>query len=75
MGEDSHVFLIKKLRDENRKCEIVRYRDAAAGSFVVRFRGEFFTHFHAVAVKRPVECGIDCLACQGKFVCVCEQSP
>jgi hypothetical protein len=29
----------------------VRCRDATAISFVAKFRGEVFAHFHAVAVK------------------------
>jgi hypothetical protein len=53
-------FLVK------RKCETVRCPDATASSFVAKVPGEVFAHFHAVAVKVTVLCGIDCLACQGK---------
>jgi hypothetical protein len=34
-----------------RKCGTVRCRDATTNSFVAKFRGEFFSHFHAVSVK------------------------
>jgi hypothetical protein len=31
---------------------MVRCRNATASSFVAKFRGDVFAHFHAVAVKR-----------------------
>jgi hypothetical protein len=45
-----HVGFGKEFPGEKRKCETVRC-DAAASSFVAKVRGEFFAHFHAVAVK------------------------
>jgi hypothetical protein len=45
----------------------VRCRDATASSFVAKIPSEVFAHFHAVAVKVTVVCGIDCLACQDEF--------
>jgi hypothetical protein len=35
-----------------RMCETVRCRDATAGTFAPKARGEVFEHFQAVAVKR-----------------------
>jgi hypothetical protein len=46
---------------------MMRCRDATASSFVAKVRGEVFAHFHEVAVKVTVVCGIDCLACQDEF--------
>jgi hypothetical protein len=40
------------------------FRDAIASTFVSKFRGEAHVHFHLVAAKATVLCGIDCLACQ-----------
>jgi hypothetical protein len=45
----------------------VRCRDAASISFVVKVRGEVFSHFQAVAVLFTVACGIGCLAYQDEF--------
>jgi hypothetical protein len=50
-GQQSCSFWSKMLW-QRRKCETVRCRDASAGSFFAKARGEVFPHFHAVAVKR-----------------------
>jgi hypothetical protein len=41
--------------------------DATASSFVTKVLVEVTLHFHAVAVKVTIVCGIDCLACQDEF--------
>jgi hypothetical protein len=46
--------------------------DAAVSCFVVRVLGEVFAHFHAVAVKVTVACGI--VFDQPRRI-ICEQSP
>jgi hypothetical protein len=46
----------------------VRWCNAKVSSFVAKFQGKVFTHFHAVAVKVTVVCRIHCLT-------GCEQSP
>jgi hypothetical protein len=43
---DKKNSLVKK-----RKCEMVRYHDATASSFVTKVRGKVLAHFHAVTVK------------------------
>jgi hypothetical protein len=45
----------------------MRCRDATARSFVAKVRGEVFAHFHSVAVKVTVVCGIDSSVCQDEF--------
>jgi hypothetical protein len=47
---------------------VVRCSDAKASSFVAKVRSEILAHFHAVALKVTVICGIDCLACQNDLV-------
>jgi hypothetical protein len=51
LRDDSHVVLVKNSM-VRRKCKLVRCRDATVISFVAKFRGEIFAHFHAVTVKR-----------------------
>jgi hypothetical protein len=41
-----------KFPGEKRKCEEERRRDATASSFVAKVRGEVFTQFQAVDMKR-----------------------
>jgi hypothetical protein len=67
VGDESHVFVKKKIHWCKTKCETVRCRGATACSFVAEVRGEVFAHLHAVAVKVAVMCGIDWLACQDEF--------
>jgi hypothetical protein len=50
-GVESHVGFGQKLPGR-RKCETVRCCDATVSSFVTKVRGEVFSHFRAVAVKR-----------------------
>jgi hypothetical protein len=42
--------------------------DATASSIGAKVRGEVVAHFHAVAVKVTVVCGIGCLDCQDVFL-------
>jgi hypothetical protein len=51
VGDNSHIVFRQNLLVE-KKCETVRCRDETASSFVAKFRGEVFAHFHAVALKR-----------------------
>jgi hypothetical protein len=52
VGNESHVAFGKKIPWWKGKCEMVHCHDATASSFVAKVRGEEFTHFHAVTVKR-----------------------
>jgi hypothetical protein len=56
-----------KIPWSRRKQEMVCCHDATASSFVAKVWGEVFAHFHSVAIKVTVVCGIDCLACQDEF--------
>jgi hypothetical protein len=46
---------------------VVHCRDPTASFSDAKVRGEVFSHFHAVAVKRRSSIGIDRLACQEEF--------
>jgi hypothetical protein len=51
VGDDSHVIFGKKNSlVKKTKCETVRCCDSTASCFVVKVRGEVFSHFHPVAV-------------------------
>jgi hypothetical protein len=49
IGTTVMLFLVKKSLAK-RQCEMVRWRDATASSFVAKVRGEVFAHFQAAAV-------------------------
>jgi hypothetical protein len=55
VGDDSHV-VFEKFPGEKRKRETVCCRDATAGSYVTKGRGEVFEHFHASVVKGRILC-------------------
>jgi hypothetical protein len=52
VGDNSQVVCGQTFPGEIKKCDPVRCRDATANIFVGRLRGEVFTNFDAVAVKR-----------------------
>jgi hypothetical protein len=46
------LFVVKNSLLKKRNCEVVRFLDATASSFVATVRGEIFAYFHEVATKR-----------------------
>jgi hypothetical protein len=73
LGEDSRVIFFIKNDPGEKESEMVPCHYTTATSFVAKFRGEVFAHFHTVTVKRHTVRGIDCLARQGLILC--EQCP
>jgi hypothetical protein len=66
-GGQQSCYVWSKLPWRQRKCETVRSRVGTGNSFVVKVRGEIFTHFHALTIKVTVVCRIDYLARQEEF--------
>jgi hypothetical protein len=47
--DDSHTVFGQQFSRKKKKCEMVHCRDATVSSFVAKFLGEVFAHFHVVA--------------------------